>query len=95
MSSQGVRCSHLDSIDLGVTRSSTDGCSECLRTGGRWVHLRECMTRGEVGCCDDSPNRRATKHHALTGHPVIRSLEQGEDWFWCYEDNVAFELEES
>jgi uncharacterized UBP type Zn finger protein len=86
-------CTHLDSIDLDVTPSSTEGCSECLRIGGTWVHLRECMACGEVGCCDNSPNRHATKHNAATGHPIIRSLEPGEDWYWCYEDQVAFELE--
>ena len=86
-------CSHLDTIDLAVTPSSTEGCSECLRTGGRWVHLRECMTCGEVGCCDSSSGKHATKHHHATGHPVIRSREPGEDWFWCFEDEVAFELD--
>jgi len=85
-------CSHLDQIDLEVTPSSTEGCSECLRTGGTWVHLRMCMSCGEVGCCDNSPNRHATKHHESTGHPVIRSREPGEDWLWCYDDNLAFEL---
>jgi len=85
-------CNHLDQIDLEVTPSSTEGCSECLRTGGTWVHLRMCMSCGEVGCCDNSPNRHATKHHESTGHPVIRSREPGEDWLWCYDDNLAFEL---
>jgi len=86
-------CTHLDTIDLGVTPSSTEGCSECLRTGGRWVHLRECMTCGEIGCCDSSPNTHATAHFHATGHPIMRSVEPGEDWFWCYEDEIAFELE--
>jgi uncharacterized UBP type Zn finger protein len=86
-------CTHLDSIDLGVTPSSTEGCSECLRTGGWWVHLRECMTCGEVGCCDNSPNKHATKHHQASGHPIIRSLEPGEDWYWCFVDEVAFAVD--
>ena len=86
-------CSHLDTINLEVTPSSTEGCSECLKIGGRWMHLRECMECGEVGCCDNSPNRHATAHHHATGHPIIRSLEPGEDWYWCYADEVAFVLE--
>jgi uncharacterized UBP type Zn finger protein len=86
-------CTHLDQIDVAVTPSSTEGCPECLRTGSSWVHLRMCMTCGAVGCCDDSPNRHATKHHESSGHPIIRSREPGEDWLYCYEDDVAFELE--
>src|SRR6476620_10503018 len=86
-------CTHLDTIDLDVTPSSTEGCSECLRTGGWWVHLRECMTCGEVGCCDNSPNKHATAHYHATAHPIVRSREPGEHWFWCYVDEVAFELD--
>jgi uncharacterized UBP type Zn finger protein len=87
-------CSHLDTIDEAVTPSSTEGCSECLRTGGTWVHLRECMICGEVACCDNSPNRHATKHHQATSHPIIRSIEPGEDWYYCYVDDFAFLLKE-
>jgi uncharacterized UBP type Zn finger protein len=65
------------------------GCQDCLREGGRWLHLRICLTCGHVGCCDDSPNRHATAHHRSTHHPLIRSLEPGEEWSWCYEDHVA------
>jgi uncharacterized UBP type Zn finger protein len=86
-------CSHLDTINPDVTPSSTQGCSECLKTGGRWVHLRECMICGEVGCCDSSPSKHATAHNQATGHPIMRSLEPGEDWYWCYVDAVAFELD--
>jgi uncharacterized UBP type Zn finger protein len=60
------------------------GCEECLAMGDTWVHLRLCVHCGHVGCCDDSKNRHATKHHAQTGHPVIRSQEPGESWLWCY-----------
>jgi uncharacterized UBP type Zn finger protein len=63
-----------------------------MRTGGWWVHLRKCMTCGEVGCCDDSPNRHAALHYAVTGHPVLRSIEEGEDWFWCFADRLLFVL---
>jgi len=84
-------CSHLDTV-ADVTPSS-DGCEDCLRTGGRWVHLRLCMQCGHVGCCDNSPNRHATKHNADTGHPLIRSFEPGEDWWWCYPDGLFMEID--
>jgi uncharacterized UBP type Zn finger protein len=82
-------CTHLDQIG-DVAPQPPEGCAECLASGGRWVHLRECLTCGHVGCCDSSPNRHATAHARATSHPVIRSAEPGEDWFWCYEDEVAF-----
>lgn len=84
-------CGHLDTIDLGVVPSA-EGCEECLRTGDRWMHLRMCEQCGHVGCCDSSPNRHATAHFRASGHPVIRSFEPGEEWFYCYEDDLAFEL---
>ncbi len=59
-------------------------CEACLRTGGRWVHLRQCLTCGHVGCCDSSPGRHATRHFEETGHPVIASIEPGERWRWSY-----------
>lgn len=62
----------------------TEGCEECLRTGSAWVHLRLCLTCGKVGCCDTSPNKHARKHAQRTGHPVVRSLEPGESWRWCF-----------
>jgi hypothetical protein len=83
-------CSHLAEIDRHV-RPRAKGCEECLRTGDSWVHLRLCMTCGHVGCCDDSKNRHATKHFHATAHPVIRSLEPGEHWAWCYVDELAYE----
>ena len=67
------------------------GCEECLRIGDRWVHLRGCVHCGHFGCCDSSKNRHATKHHAATGHPVMQSLEPGEDWMWCYVDNLIIQ----
>src|SRR2546430_11014197 len=70
--------------------ASVDGCEDCLRTDGKWLHLRICLTCGHVGCCDDSPNRHATAHYHATSDPIIRSLEPGEDWSWCYVDEVAF-----
>ena len=85
-------CSHLDQLDVTATPSST-GCEDCLRVGGRWVHLRMCRTCGHVGCCDDSPNKHATAHYHSVGHPLIQSYEPGEDWVWCYVDEFAFLLE--
>ncbi len=86
-----AECSHLDQIH-DVVPSGT-GCQECLQTGGTWVHLRMCQTCGHIGCCDNSPGRHATKHFHSMDHPLIRSFEPGEEWFWCYKDNLTFELE--
>jgi uncharacterized UBP type Zn finger protein len=71
---------------------SSNGCEECLRIGSWWVHLRLCMTCGHVGCCDSSPNKHATRHAHATGHPIIRSLQPGEDWYYCYIDDLVFDL---
>jgi uncharacterized UBP type Zn finger protein len=83
-------CSHLNQIELRELPDAVDGCVDCLRTGDKWLHLRICLTCGHVGCCDDSPNKHATKHQHETTHPIIRSLEPGEKWCWCYLDEVAF-----
>ena len=88
-----MACTHLDQIDVDVATSG-DGCVECLRDGTSWVHLRRCATCGHVGCCDSSPMRHATAHHAETAHPIIQSFEPGEDWLWCYLDQVAFEIDD-
>ena len=69
-----------------------NGCVECLETGGRWVHLRRCCECGHIGCCDQSPGKHATAHFHATEHPVIQSFEPGEDWFYCYVDDIAFEI---
>ena len=83
-----ANCTHLDTV-RDVTPSD-DGCHECLQTGDRWVHLRLCQACGHVGCCDSSPNRHATAHHRETAHPLVRSFEPGEDWFYCYPDELLF-----
>ncbi|HEY2354916.1 MAG TPA: UBP-type zinc finger domain-containing protein [Gaiellaceae bacterium] len=83
-------CSHLDEIALETLPESVDGCAECLRDGGEWFHLRICLSCGHVGCCDSSPGRHATAHAHETLHHLIRSLEPGEAWSWCYVDEVAF-----
>jgi uncharacterized UBP type Zn finger protein len=82
-------CSHLDQIKK-VTPSAA-GCEDCLKTGGWWVHLRMCRICGYVGCCDQSPSKHATKHFHKTGHPIIQSIEPGEDWMWCYIDKIVIE----
>jgi hypothetical protein len=85
-------CTHLDQIEVSVLPDSIPGCEDCLKIGARWLHLRMCTACGHIGCCDSSPNRHATAHVQRTGHLIIRSAEPGEDWFWCYEDQVAFEM---
>ncbi|HVN13277.1 MAG TPA: UBP-type zinc finger domain-containing protein [Kineosporiaceae bacterium] len=92
MPDDGTICSHLDAVNLDAEPSS-QGCEDCLRIGGRWVHLRMCLTCGHVGCCDNSPNRHATAHYHAVGHPLVQSFEPGEDWVWCYADELGFELE--
>ena len=84
------RCSHLADV-RDVQARTPDGCEECLVAGGRWVHLRLCQECGHVGCCDNSPGRHATKHFHATSHPVMKSYERGEDWSWCYVDEVFAE----
>ena len=82
-------CTHLKQIRK--VKPSAQGCEECLKSGDEWVHLRLCMTCGHVGCCDSSKNKHATKHFRATTHPIVRSLEPGEDWMWCYVDEVMME----
>jgi uncharacterized UBP type Zn finger protein len=79
-------CTHLD--EIRVTDTRTNFCEDCARTGAAWVHLRMCLICGHVGCCDSSPNRHASRHFGVTGHPLVRSIEVGERWIWCYVDEV-------
>jgi uncharacterized UBP type Zn finger protein len=83
---QGEQCSHTDQIR--DVEASAQGCEDCMGMGETWVHLRKCLICGYVGCCDQSPNRHATEHFHATEHPIIRSFEPGEDWRWCYVDEV-------
>ena len=85
-----VTCTHLDRIELTVLPASITGCEECLKIGSPWVHLRMCMTCGKIGCCDSSPNRHARVHAGEDSHPIARSAEPGEEWSWCFVDDVAF-----
>lgn len=86
-------CTHLDTIQ-DVTPAA-EGCEDCIPLGARWVHLRVCMACGHVGCCDSSPNRHATAHFRSSDHALVQSYEPGEDWWWCYVDQVAFTLEDA
>ncbi len=64
-------------------------CPACVEAGSTWFHLRQCLTCGQVGCCDQSPLKHATAHFHETSHPVIRSIQPGEDWRWCYVDEMV------
>jgi hypothetical protein len=86
-------CSHLDQADPDA-EPSEEGCEDCLRTGGTWLHLRMCRLCGHVGCCDSSPSKHATAHFKSTGHMLVSSFEPGEEWWWCYEDEVGFAVPE-
>ena len=80
-------CEHVAELAIKTVHRPAPGCEECLKIGGQWVHLRECLTCGKVGCCDNSPNKHATKHFHATRHPIITSMEIGETWAWCYVDD--------
>jgi len=81
-------CTHLSQIK-NVTPRTPKGCEECLKTGMRWVHLRLCLSCGHVGCCDNSIGKHATAHFHGSKHAIIRSFEPGEDWKWCYVDQIV------
>jgi uncharacterized UBP type Zn finger protein len=87
-----AECTHLDAVEVLELPDEVAGCEECLAQGMQWVHLRMCQTCGHVGCCDNSVGKHATAHHGETGHPIIRSAEPGEDWSWCYVDEVMMRL---
>ena len=82
-------CAHIDHIHITQLPESVEGCEDCLAAGDPWLHLRICLERGKVGCCDDSPNRHATAHAQASGHPLIRSLQPREDWCFCYLDEIG------
>jgi uncharacterized UBP type Zn finger protein len=85
-----AECTHLDQIE-DVQPDPPDGCGECMRMGDTWVHLRRCLTCGAVRCCDSSRNKHATAHFHESGHPLVQSYEPGEDWIWCFVDELAME----
>lgn len=81
-----MACEHVNQIQ--EVTPSAQGCEECLKSNDWWVHLRICRICGHVGCCDSSPNKHATAHFHATGHPIMQSFEQGENWLWCFEDQA-------
>jgi len=84
--SEQVQCMHTHQIN--EVAPNTDGCEECLKSGDEWVNLRLCLVCGHVGCCDDSKNKHATKHFHESGHPIIQTLEEGQNWKWCFIDQT-------
>jgi uncharacterized UBP type Zn finger protein len=81
------QCLHLDQIKITSTRKKM--CDECVDSGDSWRHLRLCLICGLVGCCDSSKNQHASKHFQAAGHPLVRSIEPGERWMWCYEEEIG------
>ena len=88
------RCHHFASATTLVAPDEVAGCPECLESGDSWVHLRMCLVCAQVGCCDSSPNQHARRHQTTTEHNVIRSIEPGETWAYCYVDDQFTRLEE-
>jgi uncharacterized UBP type Zn finger protein len=84
-------CPHIEQADINI-RPHSKGCEQCLAMGDTWVHLRVCLQCGQVGCCDSSKNKHASTHARTSKHPMVRSLEPGEHWAWCFVDDVGFEL---
>lgn len=83
-------CAHLDATPLTPLPADFEPfCSDCVASGGQWVHLRRCLTCDHVACCDSSPAHHATAHNHATGHPVITSVEPGESWRWCFAHQVG------
>ena len=83
-------CTHLSAVTT-VKHAQRYACEECVKTGDSWVHLRTCQSCGATLCCDSSPNRHATRHAQMSGHPVVASAEPGERWLYCYPDGAFTE----
>jgi hypothetical protein len=83
-------CAHIRAV-ASVKTPARHVCEDCIEAGGEWVHLRTCQDCGRTLCCDDSPNRHATRHARSTHHPVIASAEPGERWLYCYPDDAFAE----
>jgi hypothetical protein len=86
----GDICEHLEAVKT-VRTASERVCDDCVKIGGRWLHLRTCQTCGGTRCCDSSPNKHASQHAHASRHPVVASAEPGESWLWCYVDELAAE----
>jgi low temperature requirement protein LtrA len=78
-------CEHADEAVVFRPRSD-EGCEECVKNNYKWVHLRMCLECGHVGCCDSSRYKHATRHYFEEDHPIMASLEDGDNWAWCYVD---------
>ena len=87
-------CTHLGEIAAAMPAPS-DVCGACLEIGGTWVHLRQCLICGATNCCDSSPNRHASKHFLASHHPLMRTLEEGETWAWCFVERLTMEPDET
>lgn len=87
-------CTHRSSVRVTDLPDPIRGCEDCLREGTQWFHLRMCLVCGRIGCCDNSPERHASRHFSETWHALIRSAEPGEEWVWCYVDRLGFALAE-
>ena len=87
-------CTHLDQVQVTELPEAVDGCEDCLASGGQWFHLRICLSCGHVGCCDSSPGKHASGHAKDASHPIMRSLQPGEDWSWCFEDQLGMIIRE-
>ena len=85
-------CTHVNQVR--EVEPKTSGCEECLPSGDAWVELRVCMTCGHIGCCDSSKGKHATQHFQDTGHPIMRSIDPGPSWAWCYVDQIKMEVPE-
>ena len=85
-------CTHLDTIDGHRAAGLGRRLRGLPRDGGVWLHLRICLECGHVGCCDDSPGQHASAHARSAEHPIIRSLEPGEQWSWCFIDELGMVL---
>jgi CPA1 family monovalent cation:H+ antiporter len=82
-------CDHLRTVRPPIEPDARGECPDCVRDGTTWVYLRMCLVCGHIGCCDSSPMRHASAHYASTSHPVMRSAEAGEDWRWCFVDEIT------
>ena len=89
-----MNCKHFEGLKAVESASASfkNGCEECVKMGDTWVHLRECLVCGHVGCCDSSKNKHATRHFHASKHLVMRSVQPGESWGWCYIDEVMVQL---
>lgn len=89
-------CAHLASVPVedGILGASptSQGCVECLPIGASWLHVRRCLECGGVRCCDDSANQHASRHARESGHVLMQSFEPGEDWIYCFADDVTLEV---